>query len=493
MGSGSKIITHSSIYLLGNILQRCVSFIMLPIYTRCLSPADYGVIELLTLAVDFVGLVFGLRISQGIFRYYSQYEGRERNQVVTTALYLVAGLSLVGISMLVVLSNPIALLAFDDTAQAGNLTLFALTLLGQGFVEIPMIGLRAAQKPFLFVSFSLCKVLIQLSLNIYFVVLLNLKVEGVIYSSLISTALMSLALCSYTLYSRGLAFSRRKASELITFSIPLVLTDMLSFYLTFGDRYFLRVYSGLAEVGIYSLAYKFGFLLSFMVVSPFSNIWDSEKYAIAKTKDYQAKFQEIFFVYGLALISAGILMSVYIKDFIAIMAAPEFHEAYRVVPIVLVAYVVNAWAGFVNLGIYLTNKTVEIFYGTILAVVVVSIGYLVLIPKFGGMGAAVATLLAFTARTVWVYYRSRRLFEMGLKWGSIAGLCGLWLLALALLRFAPEKTLFSILYSSGVLLLLGGALVFLPIIPKEIKGKIWRTVRGILFGLRMKSIQQPGN
>lgn len=493
MDSGSKIISHSSIYLIGNILQRCVSFVMLPIYTRCLSPTDYGVIELLTLAVDFVGLVFGLRISPAIFRYYSQYEGRERNQVITSALYIVAGFSMIGVGLLVGLSNHIAMVVFKDPAQAGNLMLFALTLLGQSFVEIPMIGLKAAQKPVLFVSFSLCKVLIQLSLNIYFVVLLNMKVEGVIYSSLISTALMSIILCSYTFYTRGMILSYHKAGELITFSIPLVLTDMLSFYLTFGDRYFLRLYSGLAEVGIYSLAYKFGFLLSFLVISPFGSIWDSEKYVIAKTKDYQTKFQEVFVLYGLALTSMGILISVYIKDLIAIMAAPEFFTAYRVVPIVLAAYVVNAWAGFTNLGIYLSNKTVEIFYGTILAVAVVSAGYLLLIPRFGGMGAAVATLLAFAARTIWVYFRSKRLFNMGLKWRNIVYLSGLWLAVIILLQFSPEKTLFSIFYSSVVILLIVAVLVLLPIIPGNIKVKIWRSVSGKLFGPRMKNVRQSGN
>jgi len=75
--SGKKIISHGKIYLLGNILQRCVSFIMLPIYTRFLTPADYGTIELLSMILDFVGIILGLRIGQSIFRYYADYEKKK--------------------------------------------------------------------------------------------------------------------------------------------------------------------------------------------------------------------------------------------------------------------------------------------------------------------------------------------------------------------------------------------------------------------------------
>lgn len=493
MGSGAKIVSHSSIYLIGSILQRCVGFVMLPIYTRFLSPADYGVIELLTLSVDFVGLIFGLRIAQAIFRYYSQYEGREKDRVVTTALYLVAGFSSVGIVILTLLSRPIASLTFADPALAGLLSLFALTLLGQGLIEVPMIGLKAAQRPVLFVAFSIGKLVLQLGLNVYFVVLLEMRVEGVVYSTLISTGVMALALCGYTFYSRGMRFCWGKARELVSFSIPLVLTDMLSFYLTFGDRYFLRVHFGLDEVGIYSLAYKFGFLLIFLVVTPFGNIWDSEKYTIAKSADYRQKFRDVFILYSLALIVVATVMSVYIRDFITIMAAPEFREASRVVPIILAAYVVNAWASFTNFGIYLQKKTSEIFYGTILAVVVISIGYLLLIPNFGGIGAAWATLLAFATRTCWVYFRARRLFDMGLRWGSVACLVGIWGVALLLIRLAPEHLGYSILFNTGVVILVGAALSLLPVIPGELKARIRQAVDKKLCSLRLKSAVQTEN
>ena len=91
-----KMISHGGIYLLGNILSKAVSFIMLPIYTRCLTPADYGILELLSLVIDFVAVILGMRISQAIFRFYSEYDDQEqKNSVVATAIMMIGVFNLV--------------------------------------------------------------------------------------------------------------------------------------------------------------------------------------------------------------------------------------------------------------------------------------------------------------------------------------------------------------------------------------------------------------
>lgn len=69
-GQLGKTVKHSAIYAVGTILRRITGLVMLPIYTRYLTPADYGVVELLTMAIELAGILVGLRISQAMFRYY---------------------------------------------------------------------------------------------------------------------------------------------------------------------------------------------------------------------------------------------------------------------------------------------------------------------------------------------------------------------------------------------------------------------------------------
>jgi len=466
--SGKKIISHGGIYLLGTIMRRSVSLIMLPIYTRCLTPADYGVIELLSMILDLVGIVLGLRVGQAIFRFYYKYKDpQNKNEVISTALYLVSGLNMLGICLIFVLATPLAVAVLGDAGQTRNLILFSLTLLGQSFIEIPLMYLRTCQRPWLFFTFSTLKLFLQLSLNIYFVVMLNMHVEGVIYSALISSSIMGLLLGGYTLWHTGYRFSSEKAKQLTSFSLPLMLTGVLTFYITFGDRYFLRTFGGLTQVGIYSLGYKFGFILMFLVVQPFNSIWDSEKYIVYEKRDAKAQYQRIFLLFSALTIFVCTGISVYIKELLKIMSTEPFWPAYRVVPVILAAYLVNAWSSFINLGILLKNKTIETTYAAILAAVVSTVGYIALIPLYGEMGAAIVTLLGFGIRNIWIYLRAKRLYDMGLAWGKVACLVLIGAVATLVAVFGPEDLMLAIGLDTALFAAACTSFILLPILPKN--------------------------
>lgn len=458
--SSKKIISHGGIYLIGTILQRCVSLVMLPIYTRCLTPSDYGIIELLSMTLDFVGIILGMRIGQALFRFYHEYkEQKDRGEVISTAVYLVVGLNLFGVLIIGLFSHSLSALIFDDLSQVRNLMLFSLCLLGAGFIEIPMTYIRAQQRPWLFVMFSALKLITQLSLNIYFVVYLRLHVEGVIYSAILSSLFIGSMLAGYTAMSCGVRFSIEKMKKLVSFSLPLMLTSMLAFYITFGDRYFLKVYSGIHEVGIYSLAYKFGFLLSGFIVQPFMNIWDSEKYIIYKNGNKSNQYNRIFQSYNVVIFIAVLCITLFVKDLLALMSEESFWPAYRFVPVIIAAYTINSWAGFVNIGVLIHEKTIEITYGAVIATVVITFGYVFLIPRFGGLGAAWASLIAFAAAFMWVYFRSKRLYDMQLQWRNILVFGCLVIMANILSMLAPDTIVESLVFNFMIFIIFSLAIV----------------------------------
>ena len=108
MGTDAKkAVSHAGIYALGNILRNAVSFIMLPIYTRYLTPADYGVIELLSMLIDFVSIIFGMRLGEAIFRFYSTTTSdRDQKTVISTSIFLSVLLNGVGMILVVLFSKP---------------------------------------------------------------------------------------------------------------------------------------------------------------------------------------------------------------------------------------------------------------------------------------------------------------------------------------------------------------------------------------------------
>ena len=203
--TNKNIINHTFIYTTSELLRRGVSLIMLPIYTRYLTPADYGVVELLSMMIDVGMIIFSARVGSAIFRHYCVAETSiERNRVISSALVLALVMNGIGTIVMLLISDELALIIFSDITYSDYISLFVLTMLLNPFVEIPLVFIRAQQKPWLYFIFSITKLLVQLSLNIYFVVLLELHVQGVIYSAVISAALMAILLTSYTLYKVGL-------------------------------------------------------------------------------------------------------------------------------------------------------------------------------------------------------------------------------------------------------------------------------------------------
>lgn len=465
MNSGGKTLSHTGIYTLGNILRNIASLVMLPIYTRYLTPADYGTVELLSMLVDFVSIVVGLRMGEAIFRFYCDSDDpREKGAIISTALWLSGLLNGAGVLILILLSAPLAGWIFGDIGFARYIFLFSFALLTQAFVEVPMLFVRAQQRPWLFLIFSVIKLGLQVSLNVYFVVVRQMHVEGVIYSALISSVTMALILSGYTVAAAGARFSVAVARKLVSFSLPIMLSTIGAFYLTFGDRYIIRVFTDLTEVGIYSLAYKFGFMLFFFTWDPFSKIWDSQKYEIHRRADAVAVYQRVFVFLSLFMTTSALIVALFVKDLLVVMSDPAFVDAYRIVPIVLLAYIVQAWTFYANFGILLKGNTLQIAYAEGVAVVAITVAYFSLIPLWGGVGAAVATVIGFGTRLYFVHERARREYDMKLPWATAAALL-LWAAAVyALSLFAPAAFWMSVLIRTALFGVFVAGVLWLPVL-----------------------------
>lgn len=480
--TASKTISHTSIYAVGMILRNLASFIMLPIYTRYLTTEDYGVLELLSMLIDFVGIFLGLRLAQGIFRFYYESEDKKyQGKIISNSMFMAIGLNGIGVVFILIFSEPISRLVFGTGEYQFFVILFSLVLILQSIQEIALVYMRAQQRPWLYVSVSFVRLMIVLTLNIYFVVYKDMHVAGVIYSALIGGGIISLWLLIYTFINSGISLDREVIKRLTQFSFPLMLAGLGAFYLTFGDRYFLRVFSGLDEVGIYALGYKFGFMLLQFTWVPFQNIWDTQRYEIYKNNaNSKDQFQNTFMVISIFMILVAVCIAVFVEDVLIIMSAEEFHAAYKVVPLILLAYLFQAWTGFSNFGIMLKEKTYQVTYGTIAAVIVISIGYFVLIPAYGGLGAAIATVFGFLARLLWVYYQSKSLYDMELPWLRVIAVLILASIAYLISLLGPDELFLSIAFNCIIIIGFILSLVTLPVLQNNVRDVVIQLIKNPL-------------
>lgn len=469
------MVGDTKIYMFAEILRNSVSLIMLPIYTRFLTPEDYGSVELLSMIIDFASIIFGARATEAVFRFYcTSHSSEEKKEIIASSLFLSFLMGCIGATFVIAFSESLATAIFDDAAYQKYIILFALTMILLPLIEIPFSYIRAMRKSHLFFAFSAVKLVIQVSLNIYFVVYREMHVEGVVYSTLFSFVIVSAILTSYTVLSVGLKVTKKACTQLFSFSLPMKLATVGAFFLTFGDRYILNIYTDLTQVGIYSLGYKFAFIFTVLAWDTFENMWDAEKYVVYKKPDAKLIYQKVFLYMNIVLFTVGLGFSLFVKDLLKIMSAPEFWPAYEVVPIIIMAYIIQSWGRFCDLGIMLKKKTMQIAYAQWFAVIVIAIAYFTLIPKYGIQGAAWATLIGFSAQFYWINEQGGKYYNMYLPWMKVFLIAVLAIVCFSLTFLLPDdlELLLSISLRVVIFGLFCCLLLIFPVLQDEQKEEI---------------------
>jgi O-antigen/teichoic acid export membrane protein len=424
--NASRLIKHSTIYAIGNISRQLIGFVMLPVYTRYLSPADYGVIGLLTFAVSLLEGVFGARLGQAMPKFYFEREDpRGRNAVISTALMVTAGMSLIVTVAVVLARNSAAELLFGTASYGDVLGMFSLLLLTNALESQSVVYLQIQRLPKLFVAISLVRLAAQLFLNILFVVVLKLGVNGIALSSVTSGVAFAIGLSIYTFARTGLQLDLTLAKRMIQFSWPLWLAGIASLYISSAGRYYIRIFSSLSDVGLYELAAKFGAMLTLLVSQPFSRFWETERFNHYKKSNNAEIFRSVFQGYAALLALTVLGISLFAEPVIRVMAGPEFHDAYLAVPFLTLSALMRCLTDYCNFSFLVTGETGWISKNNYTTAAAVTVLYLLITPRFGFVGAAAALMLGELFQFLFIQHRARRHFDMQIRIAPLAAILAL--------------------------------------------------------------------
>jgi O-antigen/teichoic acid export membrane protein len=248
----------------------------------------------------------------------------------------------------------------------------------------------------LYVGMALARLFLNVALNLYFLVVLELGVAGILLGNLIATGTKTVALLVIFIRNRGpYVIHWHLVGQLWQFGGPLVGTALLSLAMHRADRYILRLFLGLEQVGIYSLAYTVGQTINTLFLLPFAAIWEVEMYEIAAQPNAKHIFAKVFqyFVYGLMLILLGV--SLFAQPLLRLMASPAYAEAAPLIPIVCLAYIFFSLHEHFRAPVMLAKRTLTLLPVYLIATVA-NIGLnLIMIPLLETAGAAWASVITF--------------------------------------------------------------------------------------------------
>lgn len=470
LGSEAKtMLRHSLVYGLGIVMNRVISFLMIPLYTRYLVPAQYGILELLSLTTEMVGMLLSMRISRAMYRFYFEYSSvKDRDEVISTGMVSFGVIGLAGLAVASFFSGYLAETILDSREYAYY---FNISFASLWFNTLNMMGydyLQVNKKSVLFVSLSSLKLILNVGFNIYFIVFADMGVLGVLYGNLISSIAMALILVGPILFRVGVHFSKEKLSEMLKFGLPLIPGALSNFAVLASDRYFVKFFGSLADAGIYSLSYKFSIITHNFITIPFFNIWSVRRLELMKHEDSEKILGRIitYFFIVVAFISLGI--SALAKDTLRIITSEGYWEASAYIPVLALSYLIYSLFDHFVANILIEKKTKYVSYVDIGNGALNIILNIFLIKRYGIYGAAIATLISYTIRIFSIYIISTLIGKVYFEFRRCSKILFSAVAAFFICTFLDTgSSIINLCLKSSLVMLWPLSLYFLRVIRKE--------------------------
>lgn len=429
------ILQGSGIYSIAQILPTATSLLLVPITTRFLTPADYGIQDLMSQVFVVLSALLGWYYSVALGYFYFRAEPEARYRVVGTSALGALTLGLLACLVCYPAAGLLSLTIFPHFPAAPYLRLMFLLMPPSFVTDALMTWLRVANRPAFYVGLCALRAVVTVVFVAWFVGLLRMGIWGVLYSTAVSSLLTVLLLGAYWLVSEGPAFDWHLFLRMARYAAPLGLGGLAMFIMHFGDSFILPHFRPYDDLGLYRLAYKIAMMVS-TIYGAFAIYWNAQVFQIMRRDDADTVFARLFtyVVLGTSFVSLGLIVCA--RPTLRKMAGPAFQDAWVLVPVLVIAYFFRSISEFMrSLFLEAGRPGIDAVITWLGAAVCIG-AYAGLIPFFGVWGAAYATLIAFgvlaAIAIVWSY-RLRRYRVEGTRLVKIAAATaatgGVWLLS----------------------------------------------------------------
>jgi O-antigen/teichoic acid export membrane protein len=417
-----RLATTGFAYTAASVASKVLAVLLLPLYTRYLTTADYGQAELLFSTVVAASIVIRLGLIEALLRFY-YLPGERGDRVIAT-----------GFGALFWTTTVAALVALPFASQIGDV--ISGDPLDPGLVRIAIGGLwvltlyeymvtlfRLDERAKAYFAFTIGNVLLAIGLTVIFVVGLDQGAEGLLLGSYLAGLPFLLWLIWAERRRLSLRFENELLRRMVDFGLPTMPAEISIYSLAFIDRLIISRALGLAELGLYALAFKFSQAIQ-VVVRGFQLAWPPLAYSIQDDEDARRAYAVVVtaFTALCGLIVVGMWLEA--RWIVRLLAAPEFFDSYEAIgPLALGAALYGIYLALVVI-LGRTGKTKYNFPVTIVATIANVVLNLILVPSMGIVGAGVALIASYLIVIVLIYGVSRRIFPIPWQWGRLAVIAG---------------------------------------------------------------------
>lgn len=412
---------HAVVYGTGLIIQAALAVLLLPLYTRYLTSADYGALETIIAGASLLALTLGGGISSAFFRFYSQGRSSGRRLTVfRTSFWFTMTAASVGLIVGVLLAEPVSEVLFGGSGRASLVRAGALGLWAEmNYTQLAAL-FRAEERSRQFVAASLVNFVLSATVSVVLVVVFHKGPVGVIIGTFSGTFFVLAALMVVRREQLGLEFDSHLLWAMQRFGLPLAVSGLGVWAINFIDRFFLVTISGEAETGVYSMAVRISSVTA-LALAAFQMAWHAFAFSFADDDEARGVFGYVltYVLFGACWLSLALgLLAPWLVRLLA-PSNPSFWPASQAVGLLSFAIAALAGYGVTETATARVGRTAFTWVITGSGAAVNIVLNVALIPRYGMEGAAVATVIGFLWMFIMMAIYSRRIFPVPYQWRRI--------------------------------------------------------------------------
>ncbi|HSB08655.1 MAG TPA: oligosaccharide flippase family protein [Blastocatellia bacterium] len=421
-----KTVKHTLIFGIGSVVNSAFGFVLVPLYTRKLRASEFGVLSLVTITLTLLTIVLKFGLNHAFFRHYYETEDPEhrRKIVGSTLIFLVLSSSTAAAVLWKAAPQISAAVFKGDDSRADLIQLVFLIAVFEVITLIPDSILRAKFKSARYSTLNIITFVFQIGLICYLVIWVDANVTNVLIGRLGGTAFEALLFYAMVARDLSLKFSARELRGMLAFGTPLIFGQIAFLLFMMIDRFFLEHYTNTREVGAYSMACTLVSAVSILVTVPFSQVWTVMRFSVMNEEGAEEYYARVltYIVFVSMFLALGV--SAAVGDGLTLYSLKSYWSAAVIIPLLGLSAVLDCASRVLNIGITLKKRT--IFAPIVITVALAAnVGLnLLLIPRYGSMGATISTLVSFILFCGLRYWASNLFFKVPYEWGRVFKILG---------------------------------------------------------------------
>lgn len=408
----STLVQSAGVYTLANAINAAIPFLLLPVLTRYLTPADYGMVSMYGVLISFVTPFVGFNVEGAVARQYYERDQVDMTVYVSSCFAILLCSTVAVFIIFNALAAPLSRLT---TVPQQWLWTVVLVCFMQFICRMILVLWQVRVMPSRYGTFQILQTALNAGLSVVLVVVVGMAWQGRLIGQIIAVFVFA-GIALVILFRDGwLKFEVNKQylRNALNFGVPLIPHTLGGVIITMTDRLFITKMVGLEATGLYTVGYQIGMIISILQDS-FNKAYVPWLYERLKMDDITIKIRlvKITYLYFIVIIGISLLLGLIAPWFLAFFVGKQFTDSAIFVVWIALGYAFNGMYKMVVNYIFYAQKTAILAWITFATALVNVVLNYIFISFNGAIGAAQATTLTFALSFVATWLFSNKAYKM---------------------------------------------------------------------------------